>query len=114
MAIYRSPELDKLGRLSQPAVLVLVSLAAGAKHGYGIMQDIRSLDGTQLEPGTLYAVLARLESRGWIEALPVDGRRRPYELTAVGNAVLRQYLTGLKHVADTGLRRLHPLREAHL
>ncbi|HEY6471006.1 MAG TPA: helix-turn-helix transcriptional regulator [Candidatus Dormibacteraeota bacterium] len=112
MTIHEGTELEKLGRLSRPAVLVLVSLAAGPKHGYGIMQDVRSLDGTQLEPGTLYAVLARLESRGWIEALPVDGRRRPYALTVLGNAVLRRYLTGLKHVADTGLRRLQPLQRA--
>jgi DNA-binding PadR family transcriptional regulator len=112
MSTYERAELEHLGRLSQPALLVLVSLAAGPKHGYGIMQDVMQLDGTQLEPGTLYAVLARLESRGWIESMPADERRRPYRMTEIGSTVLREHLTRLKRVADTGLQRLRPARAA--
>src|SRR5713226_2216025 len=70
-----------LGRFSDPSLLILASLANGPKHGYAMMEDIAEFCGTRLEPGTLYAALARLERRGWIEALEAEERRRPYRIT---------------------------------
>jgi len=62
--------------------------------------------GRPLGPGTLYAALARLEERGFIEALePVD-RRRPYRLTGLGSTVLAEQLLQLADFAKLGLRRL--------
>ena len=98
--------LDGLGRYAGPALLVLVSLADGPKHGYAIMEDSGRLSSTRLGPGTLYAVLARLEHRGLIEALPPDDRRRPYRLSASGAAALKAHLNSLQSLANTGLRRL--------
>src|SRR6266704_2680417 len=69
-----------LGRFSDPSLLILASLANGPKHGYAMMEDIAEFCGTRLEPGTLYAALARLERRGWIEALEAEERRRPYRM----------------------------------
>ena len=63
-------------------MLILASLAGGAKHGYAIEKDVQQFSGVRLEPGTLYGALARLESRGWIEPLPAEERRRPYRSTA--------------------------------
>ena len=63
-------ELPDLGRFSDPSLLILSSLSNGPKHGYAMMEDILQFSGTQLEPGTLYGAIARLERRGWIEALP--------------------------------------------
>ena len=84
--VTRIPEL---GRFAEPALLILVSLSDGPKHGYAIMADVEAGTGRPLGPGTLYAALARLEERGLIEALaPVD-RRRPYRLTGVGEEVVR-------------------------
>jgi hypothetical protein len=40
---------------SDPALLILGSLASGPKHGYGIVQDTESTVGITLGPGTLYA-----------------------------------------------------------
>jgi DNA-binding PadR family transcriptional regulator len=94
-----------LGRFTEPALLVLISLAAGDKHGYAIMQDAEALGG-KLGPGTLYATLPRLEGRGWIEALPAEARRRPYRLTNAGAAALRAQLAGLAQLAHAGLLRL--------
>jgi DNA-binding PadR family transcriptional regulator len=99
-------ELSDLGRFSDPSLLILSSLASGAKHGYAMMEDIRAFSGTQLEPGTLYGALARLERRGWVEPLPAQERRRPYRLTAVGVAVLREQLASMQRVVATGLGRL--------
>ena len=73
---------------SDPALLVLSSLAVGSRHGYAIVKDVEATAGVHLGPGTLYAVLARLETRGLIEPLPPVDRRRPYQITAAGSAVL--------------------------
>jgi DNA-binding PadR family transcriptional regulator len=96
----------EFGRLSDPPLLILASLAGGAKHGYAMMQDIQQFSGQRLEPGTLYGALTRLEARGWIEPLPSQERRRPYRLTAAGAAALREQLRQMERVAATGLRRL--------
>ncbi len=98
--------LSDLGRFSDPALLILVSLADGPKHGYAMMDDIERLNGVKLGPGTLYGALARLERRGLIEALPAEERRRPYRLTSPGAVVLQAQLDGLRAFAVTGLRRL--------
>jgi DNA-binding PadR family transcriptional regulator len=82
-----------------PVVLeIALSLAAGERHGYEIMQDVeRRTDGAiVLHPGTLYRALGRLLDQGLIEELderPAGGgddeRRRYYRLTALGQAAAR-------------------------
>ena len=99
-------EVDALGRFSEPALLILASLAGSPKHGYAMMEDIARLSGTRLRATTLYAALARLEQRGWIEALPIEDRRRPYRLTAAGRAMLREQLKSMEQFAAEGLQRL--------
>ena len=98
--------LRDLGRLSEPSVYVLVSLSDGPKHGYAIMGDVEVISGEPLGAGTLYAVLARLERRGLIEALEPQDRRRPYRLTGAGAAALRAHLDGLARLVETGQGRL--------
>lgn len=96
----------ELGRFSDPAMLILASLAGGEKHGYAMMEDIRASAGVHLGPGTLYGALSRLEQSGLIEALPARDRRRPYRLTAQGAASLRNYLANLERFVSLGLKRL--------
>ncbi len=98
--------IPELGRFAEPALLILVSLSDGPKHGYAIMVDLEAGSGRPLGAGTLYAALARLEERGLIEALPPVERRRPYRLTAIGARVLAEQLRELSEFADLGLRRL--------
>lgn len=100
------PRVPELGRFAEPALLILVSLSDGPKHGYAIMSDVEAGTSRPIGPGTLYAALARLEERGLIEALAPVERRRPYRLTAVGASVLADQLRGLAEFADLGLRRL--------
>lgn len=97
---------DELTRWAEPSLLVLASLAEGDKHGYAITSDISEQVGVALGPGTLYAVLARLEECGLIEALPVDGRRRPYRLTAAGAAELTTQTRRMRQFASMSLSRL--------
>jgi DNA-binding PadR family transcriptional regulator len=91
---------------TEPAVLVLTSLAEGPKHGYALAKDIESFAGIKLGPGTLYGALSRLEDRGWIEPLPAQDRRRPYQITAAGAEGLATHLATAEQVTRTGLRRL--------
>ena len=104
--IPMNPHVPELGRFAEPALLILVSLSDGPKHGYAIMTDVEAGTGRPLGPGTLYAALARLEERGLIEALPPVDRRRPYRLTAVGATMLAEQLHQLSEFARGGLRRL--------
>lgn len=100
------PGIPEFGRFAEPALLILVSLSEGPKHGYAIMADVEAGTGRPLGPGTLYAALARLEERGLIEALaPVD-RRRPYRLSGLGVTILQEQLTALSSFAALGLQRL--------
>ncbi len=91
---------------TEPVVLVLTSLADGPKHGYALAKDIESFSGAKLGPGTLYGALSRLEDRGWIEALPPQDRRRPYQITSAGAESLATHLENVRKVAATGLHRL--------
>jgi DNA-binding PadR family transcriptional regulator len=95
---------------SDPALLILGSLASGPKHGYAIVQDTAQTVGVTLGPGTLYAALSRLEERGHVRALPGADRRRPYEITAAGSAVLTQRLEAMRAFANRGLAQLRSAR----
>ena len=99
-------DLEEFGRFSEPALLILVSLAEGPKHGYAITEDIAAFADVRFGPGSLYGAIARLESRGLIEALKAEDRRNPYRLTALGEKALRARLASMQAVTRIGQRRL--------
>jgi DNA-binding PadR family transcriptional regulator len=92
--------------VADPQLLLLISLASGPKHGHAMRLDIEAFADRRLGPGTLYGALTILEGCGYVEALPPDGRRRPYRLTARGRTVLAERLAGLSTAVETGLRRI--------
>jgi DNA-binding PadR family transcriptional regulator len=92
--------------MSDPTLLVLASLADGAKHGYAMMTDIRAFAAVDLGPGTLYGAITRLEARGLIKAVPSEERRRPYRLTTAGRTYLEAQLAALEPIVRAGTRRL--------
>lgn len=71
-------------------MLILQTLRRGAQHGYGIGQAIRSGSGEvlQVETGSLYPALHRLERQGWVKPqwkqTEHGQRARYYNLTAAG------------------------------
>jgi transcriptional regulator len=71
-------------------MLVLRTLLAGALHGYGIAKNIRSTsnEALDIEFGSLYPALKRLEAKGWIasawEMSEHNRRAKYYKLTAAG------------------------------
>ena len=93
-------------------MFVLMSLATGPKHGHALMKDIEQFAMVRLGPGTLYGAISRLEDRGLIAALPADQRRRPYELTPEGAAVLEASIADLRQVVEEGTSRLAALARA--
>ncbi len=100
------PGISQLGRFSEPALLIMVSLAGGEKHGYAMQDDIAELTGERPGPGTLYGAIRRLEGQRYIESLPERDRRKPYRLTDEGRLALQAELRRMRTVAGTGLRRL--------
>jgi DNA-binding PadR family transcriptional regulator len=99
-------DLEEFGRFAEPALLILVSLADGPKHGYAMTEDIASFAGVRFGPGSLYGAIARLESHRLIEPLKAEDRRNPYRLTAVGEKALRARLASMQAVAKVGQKRL--------
>jgi DNA-binding PadR family transcriptional regulator len=90
--------------VSDSCLSILASLAGGPKHGYVIMTDVNRFSSMSLEPGTLYAALARLEHRGWVESQPEPTllkatHRRRYGLTGAGQRALREHLKPLNRAA---------------
>jgi DNA-binding PadR family transcriptional regulator len=70
---------------------VLLALADGRMHGYGIMKAVEreSRGEVRLEIGSLYRLLSRLLNEGLLEMGPDEGRRRDYALTPFGRKVLK-------------------------
>jgi DNA-binding PadR family transcriptional regulator len=103
----RKPNLAEMLPLRPVEFLVLLVLADGERHGYGIVQDITErTDGTvKLLPGNLYAVLRRLMECGLLKEAarrPAadldDQRRRYYRITKAGQEVLAADAARMKNL----------------
>ena len=98
-----------------PAVLhILLALSAGARHGYGIMKQVKadSGDKVRMGPGTLYGSLSRMieaglirESEKRIDPELDDERRIYYEITALGQQTLAAELQRYREVVAVAGRR---------
>jgi PadR family transcriptional regulator PadR len=77
-------------------LLILRTLVAGARHGWGISQRIQQIseDVLRVNQGSLYPALYRLEERGWItsswDASENNRRARFYRLTKAGERQLER------------------------
>ena len=101
----RSPEA--MLPLTQAVFHILLALADGERHGYGIMQEIaaRTNGAMRMGPGTLYGSIKRMLADGLIEASDErpdpeldDERRRYYRLTNFGQRVVRAEAQRLEQV----------------
>lgn len=89
---------------------IMLTLAGGEQHGYGIMQEVldRTKGKVRLWPATLYGSLKRLIEANFIEESTErpapeldDARRRYYRLTALGRAVLDAECERLQELVRT-------------
>ena len=103
MASDREPPRSELlpGTLD---MLILKTLTLAPMHGYGIAQHIQRLsqDVLQVEEGSLYPALQRMQLRGWVSSewgkTPTNRRARYYRLTAAGRKQLAQELSDFDRV----------------
>ena len=89
---------------------IMLSLAGGEQHGYGIMQEVlnRTIGKVRLWPATLYGSIKRLIEAGLIEESDErpapeldDARRRYYRLTSLGKRVLDAECDRLQELVRT-------------
>ena len=96
-------------------MLILKTLARGPEHGYGIAQRLRQIseDVLQVEEGSLYPALQRLQLQGWIVSewgqSENNRRARYYHLTPAGRKQLTREISGFERAMQAIVR---VLREA--
>ena len=96
--------------LTEPVLLILLSLAGQAQHGYAILKDVEAMsDGrVVLSTGTLYGALRRLLEDDWIERFEEEESprgRQAYRLTSQGRRNLQLEIQRMKQITRlAGLR----------
>jgi len=96
--------------VSEPVLLILLSLAEQPRHGYAILQDTERLSEgrVRLSTGTLYGALRRLLEEDWIERFQEEDNSRgkqAYRLTATGRRNLQMEVARMKQLTRVaGLR----------
>ena len=91
--------------LTEPVLLLLLSLAEQPRHGYSILKDVKHISGGRvvLSTGTLYGALRRLLARGWIERYAEDESsrdRHAYRLTSRGRRNLQLEIERMKNLTQ--------------
>jgi PadR family transcriptional regulator PadR len=98
-------------------MLILKAVSLGPLHGYGVLLRIQQISGEQLEiqQGSLYPALYRLEHQGWIasEWWESDNKRKAkfYSLTATGRRQLHAETEKWKRMASLIASILSTTRE---
>lgn len=89
--------------LTEPVLLILLSLAGQPRHGYSILKDVEQMsDGrVVLSTGTLYGALRRLLDEQWIERIKERERprgRQAYRLTSRGRRNLQLEVSRMRNL----------------
>ena len=107
------PDLDSQLPLSEATFFILLSLAAGSKHGYAIMKEVEALSEgrVSLSTGTLYGALKRMLESEWIErfdepdATQTGRVRKAYRLTDLGRRLLEAETARMHRLVRAARRR---------
>ena len=92
--------------LSESYFYILLCLAKGANHGYGIMQLTEQLSRGEvlIGSGTMYGATGNMMKKGWIREImsnePGLERRRLYQLTDSGREALRAEVARLRRMLE--------------
>ncbi len=96
--------------LTEPVLLILLSLSEHPRHGYAILKDVEEVSAGRvvLSTGTLYGALRRLLVDDWIERFEEDDTsrgRQAYRLSPKGRRTLQAEISRLKQLTRVaGLR----------
>lgn len=98
--------MKKSEPMSESYYYILLCLAKGANHGYGIMQMTEKLSGgdVTIGSGTMYGATSNMMKKGWIHEVmsdePGQERRRLYRLTDAGRDALKAEIERLKRMLE--------------
>jgi len=97
--------------ITEPVMLILLSLAEHPRHGYSILKDVErtSSHRVMLSTGTLYGALRRLLAHGWIERFTEDESprdRQAYRLTSHGRRNLQMEVQRMRHLTKLATARV--------
>ena len=97
--------MKKSEPMSESYYYILLCLAKGANHGYGIMQMTEKLSrgDVTIGSGTMYGATSNMMKKGWIkEIMSTEGaeRRRLYQLTDTGREALRAEINRLRRMLE--------------
>ena len=109
--VVAQPDAAAVKPLTEPVLLILMSLAAQPRHGYALIKDIEALSNhrVRLSTGTLYGALRRLLDDLWIERFgqaDTSRDKQAYRLTTEGRRQLQLELERLKQLTRVGIARL--------
>jgi DNA-binding PadR family transcriptional regulator len=109
--VVEQPDELETKPLTEPVLLILLSLANKPRHGYVLMQDIKLLSNgrVRLSTGTLYGVLRRLLEDTWIERFDqgdTSREKQAYQLTRKGVKQLQLELDRMKQLTRAAQARL--------
>jgi DNA-binding PadR family transcriptional regulator len=110
------PDAKETKPLTEPVLLILLSLAKKPRHGYALLKDIEVLSNgrVRLSTGTLYGALRRLLEDRWIDRFEQDDTSREkqaYRLTQAGRGQLQAELDRMRQLTRAAATRLRT-REA--
>ena len=91
--------------MSESYYYILLCLAKGANHGYGIMQMTEQLSGGRVKigSGTMYGATGNMLKKGWIVECPDLGgeRRRMYRMTDEGRRVFLEEYRRISELSES-------------
>lgn len=109
------PRPEELIPLKPESLTILLTLLDAPRHGYAILQAAEQAPGARgdLQPGSLYRLLARLLDAGLVAELAdheipddADSRRRYYRVTELGRDVVTAESERMAALVDAARRRL--------
>lgn len=100
--------------LTEPVLLILMSLTDEPRHGYALIKDIETLSNgrVRLSTGTLFGAIRRLLQDGWIERFEQEDtsrQKQAYRLTPSGRAQLQMELDRMKRLMRAATVRLRTI-----
>jgi DNA-binding PadR family transcriptional regulator len=109
--VISRPDEPETKPLTEPVLLILLSLVNKPLHGYGLMQDIEKISNgrVRLSTGTLYGALRRLLEESWIERFEqadTSREKQAYRLTPAGQEHLHLELDRMKQLTRAAAARL--------
>ena len=98
--------MKKQEPLTESYFYILLCLYDRPKHGYGIMQEAAAISegSVKIGSGTMYGAVSNMLKKGWIIEIesddPEDKRKRLYQLTKEGRAVLEEEVRRLRLLVE--------------